>query len=342
MNIELSETLMNTMQEKGRMIGWARNVVSASKDKSIVLSQEDIEISNSINDYVKRLDKFGSQVAGEQIAQLVNVIVTDEVYNAPSEILDMMFDTASYDEFDKVKVTKNIKNTLIAYESAARTGNVKKSYVDFAKGTVKETHLQIETELKMSDLRRNGALGVAEFALMSLETFNNKKFAIVMDMIDGLITGGANEFECTGGALTLAQLNNFTGYLNDNIVEGTPMAIGLSNVIRKIYQIANIENKMSDDMLTELNQKSYLPVKDGVAFVPVSAGKTMGDGSKLLKADTFYGIAGKAGVMYTKGQIRTLQEVDINREVIHIKFTGMEFGVCITDLKKIAKLFITA
>ena len=295
MNIELSETLVNTMQEKGRMIGWARNVVSASKDRSIVLSQEDVEISNSINDYIKRLDKFGSQVAGEQIAQLVNVIVTDEVYNAPSEILDMIFDTTSYDEFDKVKVTKNIKNTLIAYESSARTGNVKKSYVDFTKGTVKETHLQIETELKMSDLRRQGALGVAEFALMALETFNNKKFAIVMDMIDGLIAGGDNAFECTGGSLTLAGINDFTGYLNDHITEGSPLAIGLSNIIRKVYQIANIEAKMSDDMLTELNQKTYLAVKDGVSFVPIKAGKKMGDGSTLLKPDTFYGISGKVG-----------------------------------------------
>ena len=45
--------------------------------------------------------------------------------------------------------------------------------------------------------------------------------------------------------------------------------------------------------------------------------------------------------MYTKGELRVLSEEDINREVIHLKFTGVEFGVCITDLDKIAKLEIT-
>ena len=139
---------------------------------------------------------------------------------------------------DEEKVVNQVVNPVVNTvkdESSARTGNVKKSYVDFTKGTVKETHLQIETELKMSDLRRQGALGVAEFALMALETFNNKKFAIVMDMIDGLIAGGDNAFECTGGSLTLAGINDFTGYLNDHITEGSPLAIGLSNIIRKVY-----------------------------------------------------------------------------------------------------------
>jgi hypothetical protein len=36
--------------------------------------------------------------------------------------------------------------------------------------------LQIETELKMSDLRRDGALGVATLAMFAIEEFNRTKF----------------------------------------------------------------------------------------------------------------------------------------------------------------------
>ena len=42
--------------------------------------------------------------------------------------------------------------------------------------------------------------------------------------------------------------------------------------------------------------------------------------------------------MYTKGAMRTLVSSDNNSETISIKFTGVEFGVCIDKLEKIAKL----
>ena len=70
-----------------------------------------------------------------------------------------MFTFNSHGEFDKVEVRGSYKNTLVAHESAARTGNVDKSYIDFTVGNVVEKHLQIETEIPMSNLRRDGALG---------------------------------------------------------------------------------------------------------------------------------------------------------------------------------------
>lgn len=338
-NIELSEKLVSSMEEKGRMLGWARNVVASSKNRNVILSQEDIEISNEINSYIKRVDKHGSQLAGEQIASLINIIVEDEVYNAPSEILDQIFNAGSYDEFDKVKVTKSYKNTLIAYESQARTGNVKKSFLDFTKGNVVEKHLQIETEIKMSDLRRSGALGVAEYALKAIETFNNKKFAIVMEIIDGLIASGNNYFTCST-SITKQAIDDFTDYLHENIAEGTPEAIALHSTMRGIFKIANIENTMSNTMLDELNQLTLLPIYNGTALVSIKDGQKMADGEKLLPKNKIYGVAGKIGEYYTKGDLRVLSEVDINREVIHLKYTGVEFGVCITDIEKIAKLEI--
>lgn len=339
-NIEISEKLISAMEEKGRMVGWAKNVVASSKDRNLVLSQEDMDISEEVNKYIKKMDKVGSTNAREQIASLINVIVEDEVYNAPSEILDQIFSTASYGEFDKVQVTKSIKNTLIAYESQARTGNVPKSYLDFSKGNVSEKHLQIETEIKMSDLRRQGAVGVAQYALFAVEQFENKKFAIVMDLIDGLVAGGENYFKSVGG-LTVSALNDFTGYLYENISEGVPEAVGLASMIHKIYSLTGIENKMSDIMKDELNDMSLLKRYNGTALVPIKDGKKMGDGSKLLPKNKLYGIAGIIGSMYTKGDLRVLSSEDINAEKIHLKFTGVEFGVCITDVEKIAKLEIT-
>lgn len=46
--------------------------------------------------------------------------------------------------------------------------------------------------------------------------------------------------------------------------------------------------------------------------------------------------------MYNKGTLRTLTTVDNKSEVIELKFTGVEFGVCFTDLEKVAKIAIQA
>lgn len=332
--IVLSEVIAN---DENRMIEWAEKVYA-----KVELSEEDKAISESVDTLIKRVDKLGSTVAAEEIAELVGLIVEPVVTQAPSEILQSIFREGNYDEFDKIKVMVSPKNTLVARESAARSGNVDKSYIDFTVGNVMERHLQIETEVKMSDLRRQGAFGIAQLAMFAIQEFNNKKFSLILAHLDSLIkAGGANYFPCATNLTKLA-IDDFTGYLDDNVEEGNAEVVALSTLIRKIFIVAGIDLNGSDAMKDELNNLTRLKTYNGSYLVPVKAGKKLGNGETLLPKNKLFGFAGKCGEMYNKGVLRTLTTVDNKSEVIEIKFTGVEFGVCFTDLDKVAKIEITA
>lgn len=329
--LELSQVI----EQDGRMKNWAYKMVNKQE-----LSEEDKAISQEVNGFIKKVDKLGSATASEAIAEFITKIVEPEIFSEPTEVLEAIFNSGSYGEFDKINITKSPKNTLVARESAARTGNVDKSYLDFKVGNVVEKHLQIETEIKLSDLRRQGALAIAQYVVYAIEAFNSKKFNIILNHVSDLIkSGGENYFECTGN-LTKQAIDDFTGYLYDNCFEGEAEVVGLSSAIRQIYSATGIVDYMSDAMKGELNNLSILKMYNGSYLVPIKAGKTLGDGSKLLPEKTLFGFAGKVGEMYTKGELRTLQDVDIDREVIDLKFTGVEFGFSITQLEKVAKLVI--
>lgn len=334
--IELSEERIKDMFTSGEALQWAKNVYG-----NVALSEEEQAFSSMINDLVKDADKYGKTSAKEDIAEIVLKIIEPEVFSAPTEILGKMFRQGSYGEFDKVKVRKSYKNTLIAYESAPRTGNVNKSYLDFEVGAVKEAHIQLETEIRMSDLRRDGALGVATLSVFALQEFEAKKYAIIMNHIDTLLSGGDNVFTYTG-AITKTAVDDFTGYLVDNCFEGIPSAVGLSNTMRAVSRVAGIENWYSEAMKDKVNQATMLDIYNGTELVSVKAGKKMGNGETLLPADLVIGFAGQIGELYTKGSLRTLVTNDNNSETISIKFTGVEFGFLIDKPEKIAKIKKTA
>lgn len=333
--IELSEDRVKDMLTSGEALNWAKNVFGGKE-----LTDEEIAFSEVMNDVVKKADKFGSTSAREEIGEVVLKIIEPEVYSAPTEILGEIFRTGSYGEFDKIKVRKSYKNTLIAHESAARTGNVDKSYLDFEVGAGIEKHLQLETEIRMSDLRRDGALGVATLAVYALQSFENKRYALIMNYIDNLLVGGGNVFTYTG-EITKTAVDDFTGYLND-YSDGLPTAVGLSTTMRSVCRVSGVDQWYSEAMKDKLNQVSMLDIYNGTQLVSIKAGKKMGNGETLLPSDLVIGFAGQIGEMYTKGSMRTLSTSDNNSETISFKFTGVEFGVYIDKLENIAKLKKTA
>lgn len=334
--IELSQERVKEIFTSGEALQWAKNVFNG-----VALSEEEKSFSSMIDDLVKDADKYGKTSAKEDIAQIVLQIIEPEVYAPPTELLGEMFRAGSYDEFDKVKIRKSYKNTLIAYESAPRTGNVPKSYLDFEVGTVVEKHLQVETEIPMSNLRRDGALGVATLAIFALQEFEAKRYALVMNHIDTLLAGGDNVFTYTG-AITKTAVDDFTGYLNDYCFEGIPSAVGLSTTMRALCKVTGMENWYSEAMKDKVNQATMLDIYNGTNLVSVKAGKKMGNGETLLPSDVVIGFAGQIGQLYNKGSMRTLVTNDNNPEVISIKFTGVEFGFSIEKPEKIAKLKKTA
>lgn len=327
MSIELSQV----MKEKGRMFDWSDRVV-----KNLELSEEDIAISNAVDAFAKKIGETG--VASIELSQYLTKVVEPEVYNAPSELLDLMFEMDSLGEFDDVGIFTNPVNRLNAQESAARTGNVDKSYIDFTKGTKESVHLQIDTEIKMSDLRQNGFKSIALLTQYATEALNNKKFYSIFNKVDSLITSpSAQGFEVTG-ALTVTAMDDFSGYLLDNGVN--PLIVGLSTDLRGIKNMAGYDKFLSENMKDALNMGAVLKMYDGVPLAQISAGKKLADGSNLLTAKKLFGFADKIGQYYTRGSLRVLQTPDNNREVIGLKFTGFEFVYGITKLEKIAKLTI--
>ena len=331
--IELSEVLA---QDPKAMLNWAKNVYG-----KVELSESEKAISTEVNGFVADAWKYGNTQARDSIAQLIGKIIEPEVFGEPNEILAQIFNDNSYGEFDMVKITKSPKNTLIARQSAPRTGNVDKSYIDVSVGTVFEEHLQIETELKMSDLRRDGALGVATLSIFAIEEFNRTKFKSVLSYVDSLITnGGDNYISCTG-ALTKTAVDDFTGYLDDNCFSGSPEVVGLSNKIRELCTATGVSDFYSEKMKDELNSTAKLQVYRNSFLVPVKSGMKNGKGEVLLPTDRLFGFCGIVGEMYTKGEMRTLVTNDNQNETISLKFTGVEFGIFVDKPEKVAKIVIS-
>ena len=334
-NIILSEARISEMFESGDAFAWAKNVFN-----KVELSEDEKAFSSVVNDMVNQAWKFGSTQAKESIAQLVGKIIEPEVFSMPNEILSQIFEEASYGEFDIVRIQKSPKNTLIARQSAPRTGNVDKSYIDVSVGLAQETHLQIETELKMSDLRRDGALGVATLTMFAIEEFNRSKFQAVLNHVDSLITSGGENYFTVTGALTKTAVDDFTGYLDDYCLEGSPEVVGLSSKIRELCKASGVADFYSEIMKNDLNNLAMLKVYNGSYLVPVKDGKKNGAGETLLPKNRLFGFAGKIGTMYSKGEIRTLVTNDNQNETISLKFTGVEFGICIDKPEKVAKIDI--
>lgn len=338
--LELSQERIQDIFGSGEALNWAKKVygnsISANGAKQ-ELSEEEVAFSNVINDMVGKAWKFNSTQAKETIAEVIVKIIEPEIFNAPNEILDALFADGTYGEFDKMRVEGSYKNTLVARENALRTGNVDKSYIDFTRGTSKETHLQIETEYPMSNLRRDGAVGVATLTMFALQEFEARKFSILIGWLDSALVGGTNVFEYTG-SMTKTAVDDFTGYLSDYCFEGIPQAIALSNTMRELSRVSGMENFYSTAMKDKINVATMLDIYNGTALNSIKAGKKMGDGNTLLKKDVVLGLAGKIGEKYTKGAMRSEVINDGNSEIISLKFTGVEFGIRIDDLTKVAKL----
>ncbi|MGL5646833.1 MAG: hypothetical protein ACRDDY_03195, partial [Clostridium sp.] len=301
----------------------------------VELSEEQKEISKAVNEFAQSIYKTGT--VNTELSQFLIKVIEPEVANAPSEILSMLFNEGEIGEFDEQGVYASPKNTLVARASAARTGNVDKSYIDFTRGNKFTEHLQIETEIKMSDLRRDGALTIAQLVVYAIDAFNNKKFNLIFDHVDGLIQGG-DQLITSAGTLTQEAMDKFAGYLEDR--GNAPVIVGLSTVLRGIKNMSGYENFMSENMKDKLYAASILEMYNGVNLASVKAGVKLGDGSSILPEGRLFGIADKIGDVSMKGELRALQTVDNNREVIELKFTGFEFTCVITDIEKLAELNI--
>jgi len=328
LNIEVAEL----METEGKLMEFSQKV-----KHNIVLNAEEKEIASVVDAWAKEIGN-GKKDAYE-LAQYITKIVEPEVYNAPDEILDALFDRGSIGEFDNEQIVTNAKNTLNAIESA-KNGNVDKSYIDYTALAPTWRHIQIETEVSMEKLRKGGYKTVAELTTFAEEAFKNKMFYMVFTAIDTAITAPSTQGFTCATAVTVLAADDASGYMLDR--GQSPTLIGLSTLIRPMYKMTGYSTYQSEAMKDELNKYGILGMYNGVKLVPISAAKKLADGTTpLLPVNRLIGISDKVGILDMKGSMRALQTPDNNREVINLKLTGFEFGYAFNKIENACKIAIT-
>lgn len=328
--------LANVMKEEDRMYNWVNKVVYKPNE----MSDEDKEISQAVDEWAKEMGNYGeSSENNKSIANFITKVIEPEIHNYDeSLILQRLFDEQDIGEFDDVDLMYAPKNTLVAYDSS-KAANVDKSYIDFSRGTTFKNHLQVETEIRYADLRRNGYRSIARISNYAVEALSNKRFVTVFDAITNMLTGLSDQSFSATGSVDIGAMENAAGYVFDR--GDTPILIGLSTQMRKISTMDGYQAYLSDDMKNALNMKSSLGKFEGVDLVSVNASSKTGDGHTLLPTNRIFGIADKIGGFSMIGDMRTYITADNNYEKFNLKFTGYEFMFNIIKPDKICQIIIS-
>lgn len=303
----------------------------------VSLSSEEKEMSAVMDAFARELGN-GKGDSNKVIAELVKKVVEPEVYNTDGTLLERMFDIGSIGEFDKVHYSSIPENTLKVYDGI-RGGNVEKSYLDSGIINPVTIRLQAETQLKMSDLRRNGYKSIANLITLSEEALQNEKFYRIMNAVDVAIGAGTVDqtINNAGQVPLTASLDAITNYMADR-ADGGEFLIGLSKYIRPIGKMSGFTSFLSEDMKNELNRTGKLSEYAGVRLEDVSGARHTGLGQLLIPDNRILGIAGKIGELNMKGDLRVLETEDNDKEIIKLKFTGFDMEYAIKKLDKMARI----
>lgn len=293
--------------------------IACKTSRNLAMSEDERTIASGLDTYFKKVGETGND-KDQEIAAFVKKVVNEELYEAPDELLDAIFDRNDIGEFDDLEVLVDPKNTLIAY-AAAKEGNVPRSYIDARFLTPTWANKQVETELKMAELRRNGWKSVAKLTEYAVAALKNTMFKEIFTAIDNAITSGDNYLLVSGSSVTQAAIDALTLYVNDRTDDGYMVSLS-----KYAQQASKLTGFNSEAMLNEIHRTGRLGVIDGVSVYPISSAKKLGDNSLLIPDRRIFGIAAKIGVLSMKGEVRVLEETNINTETIHLKFADFTFG----------------
>ena len=293
------------------------------------LSTEEKEIYEISDAWCKEIGKTGCDEKKE-IAAFVNKVVNEEIYNAPDELLDSMFDRGSIGEFDDEEFTKTPKNTLEAHE-AAKGGTVDRSYIDFTAVKPIVRNRQIETDLSYVDLRKNGFKSVATLTTYAKEALQNALFYDVFSMIDNAIVGGEQ--------LVTTAVDAFNLYLLDR--DPSAVAVCLSKYAQALGRMSGRAQYMSDSMKDEFNRYGLVNFIDGVRIASISGAKKTGKGQLMLPDLRIFGVAGKIGGLDMKGELHTYEDLDNSNEKVIIRVKDFTYSVGITNIENCNKMVLT-
>lgn len=301
------------------------------------LNAEEKEIAEISDQWAKEIGKTAKDPECT-IAEFINRTVNEEVYNAPDELLDQIFDRGSIGEFDDVEGHKDPKNTLVAHE-AAKGGTVDRSYIDISVLKPTWKNRQVETDLSYVDLRRNGFKSIANLATFMKEACQNALFFDALSMADNAVTGGEQVITVSGATPTLEAMDKMSLYLNDRGSDN--VIITLNKYAQAIRRMSNFSQYMSDAMKDDFNRYGLVKTYDGIAIAGISGAKKTGTGSLLLPEKRIYGISNKIGNLDMKGEIHTYQDMNNQSEKVHIMLKDFTYGFMLTNIENFAKITLS-
>ena len=298
------------------------------------LNAEEKEIAEISDAWARNIGETGKD-PDCTIAEFINRTVNDEVYNAPDELLDQIFERGSVGEFDDYEGHKAPKNSLVAHE-ASRGGTVNRSYIDISVLKPVWKNRQVESDLSYADLRRNGFKSIATLATFMKEACQNALFYDALSMADTAVTGGEQLIPVAGTTPTLEAMDALSLYLNDRGSDN--VIITLNKYAQAIRRMPNFAQYMSTDMKNEFNRYGLVKTYDGINIAGISGARKTGLGNLLLPDKRIYGISGKIGNLDMKGESHTYQDMNNQSEKIHIMFKDFSYGIMLTNIENFAKV----
>lgn len=270
-----------------------------------------------------------------QVAAYIKRTVQDEVYNAPDELLDQLFERGSVGEFDDVEYNKDPKNTLVSHE-AAKGGVVDRSWIDLSAIKPVWKNRQIETDLSYVDLRKNGFKSIANLTVFMKEACQNALFYDMLSQVDEAIVGGEAKIDVTGKVPTLEDMDALSLYLNDRSDDS--VIVCLTKYAQAIRRMDGFAQYMSSEMKNEFNRYGLVKTYDSIPVAAISGAKRQGNGSLLIPDKRIFGIAGKIGNLDMKGDIHVFQDMNNQKEQIHVMLKDFTYGLSINKIENCAKM----
>lgn len=298
------------------------------------LNNEEKEIAEITDAWAREIGKKGND-PDHAIAEFINRTVTEEVYNAPDELLDQIFVRDTVGEFDDTEGHKDPKNTLIAHE-AAKGGTVDRSYIDISVLKPTWKNRQVETDISYADLRRNGFKSIATLTTFMKEACQNALFFDALSMADEAVTGGEQLIPVSGTTPTIEAMDALSLYLNDR--DDDNVIITLNKYAQAIRRMPNFSQYLSDRMKDDFNRYGFVKDYDSIGIAGISGARKTGTGSLLIPNKRIYGVAGKIGTLDMKGEIHVYEDMNNQSEKIHISLKDFTYGFMLTNIENFAKI----
>jgi hypothetical protein len=301
---------------------------------NLKMNTEEREVVELCDAWVREVGEKGDP--NKEIAAFIKRTINETIYNAPDELLDMLFDRGSIGEFDAVEYEGAWKNGLVAYE-AAKGGTVPRSWIDFTVLKPVRSNRQIETDLSYVDMRKNGFKSVANLTNFAMEALHNALFYDIFSTVDNGITGGPQLITDGSPNPTMTAMDALALYLKDRNPSGG-VAVTLSKYAQAIMRMSNQVDFMSDRMKEEFSRYGFATSYNGVSIASIAGAKKLGTGELLIPDKRIFGIADKIGVLDRVGDVAVYENSDDQKEVIHIMVKNFTHDFVISNPENIAKI----